>query len=238
MANQHERAFRAWSILTGCARRNESITYGDIAAKLGIHHRVVRFVLGKIQDYCLEQRLPPLTILVINQKTRRPSDGFIAWDAHDIPDGRKLVFGFQWKTIPNPFQFASDGSSYDQLVSKLKNTPNQSQDVYAKVKVRGIAQQIFRSALREVYGDACAFCGASFPMCLDAAHIIPWSQSTSMQRLNVRNGILMSSLHHRLFDQQLLTVDESYLIRFYDPKMNDGSYSKYDKILTADLHGE
>ncbi len=190
------------------------------------------------QDYCLDQRLPPLTILVINQTTRQPSEGFIAWDANDIPHGRDLVFSFPWKTLDNPFQFAADGSSYKKLVNKLKKSPDESQDVYAKVKVRGLAQQIFRSSIRDIYNDMCAFTGLSFPVCLDAAHIVSWSQSTPSQRMDVRNGILMSSVHHRLFDQKLLTIDENYRIRYYDPKMKNGPYSQYDKILTVDMHGK
>lgn len=238
MANQYERAFRAWPILTNCANSKNTITYGELADELGIHYRVVRFVLGKIQDYCLEQRLPPLTILVVNQTTLQPSDGFIAWDAGDIPEGQNLVFNFPWNTIANPYQFAEDGSHYDDLVSRLKKSPDSSKEIYTKVKVRGLVQQIFRSSLRQIYRDKCAFTKASFTMCLDAAHIIPWSQSIPEQRLDVRNGILMSSFHHRLFDQKLLTIDNEYRIRFYDPKMKDGPYTKYDKLLTVNLHGK
>ena len=238
MANQYERAYRAWPMLTKCADNGKTLTYGQLAKRLGIHHRTVRFLLGKIQDYCLEEKLPPLTILVVNQSTQRPSEGFIAWDADNLPEGRENVFKYSWDALPNPFQFAADGSRYEQLVSELRDSPENSKDVYTKVKVRGIAQQIFRSSLLNIYRGRCAFTIASFPRCLDAAHIISWSKSTPEQRMDVRNGILMTSFHHRLFDQGILTIDEKFRIRYYDPEMKYGQYSKYDKLLTVDLHGK
>jgi putative restriction endonuclease len=54
---------------------------------MSIHHRALRFVLGKIQDLSLGEKLPPLTILVVNQDTTRPGEGFIAWDVDDLAVG-------------------------------------------------------------------------------------------------------------------------------------------------------
>ena len=53
--NQLERAFRAWPVLIDIAKRRTTITYGELGAKLDIHHRAVRYVLGILQDYCLEE---------------------------------------------------------------------------------------------------------------------------------------------------------------------------------------
>ena len=52
-----------------------------------MHHRVISHILSKIQDYCLEEKLPPLTILVVGKSNRHPVTGFIAWDiaADDAP---------------------------------------------------------------------------------------------------------------------------------------------------------
>jgi|HubBroStandDraft_6_1064221.scaffolds.fasta_scaffold62630_5 O6-methylguanine-DNA--protein-cysteine methyltransferase len=35
--NQHERAFRAWPLLTATARLGTTITYKELAERLGIH---------------------------------------------------------------------------------------------------------------------------------------------------------------------------------------------------------
>lgn len=237
MANQYERAYRAWPILAACARNGSTLTYKQLAKKISIHHRTVRFVLGKIQDYCLLEKLPPLTILVVNQFTQRPSQGFIAWDTNNIPEGQEKVFKYSWDALPNPFGFAADGTSIKELAELLVEKPSIAKEVYAKVKVRGVAQEIFRVSLLKVYQHKCAFTDISFPICLDAAHLIRWAESTPAQRLDVRNGILMSNFHHRLFDQKLITVDEEYRIRFCNPDMISCAYSELDKALTVNLNG-
>jgi putative restriction endonuclease len=238
VANQYERAYRAWQILIQFATKKDDITYGQLAHGLGIHHRPVRFVLDRIQSYCLEERLPPLTILVVNQTTRSPGSGFIAWDVNNIEQGKEQVYNFPWSSIENPFSFAADNTLFNSLVTSITQNPEQSEEVYAKVKVRGMAQIIFRNALLRAYGRRCAFTGLQFIPCLDAAHIVPWSESTHSQRMDIRNGILLSSIHHRLFDNNLITIDEEYRIRFYDSSMTEHTpYSDYDKLLTSHLHG-
>jgi hypothetical protein len=77
--NQVERASRAWPILTDRAKKRSTITYGELGQALGVHHRAVRYILGVIQDYCLEEKLPPLTILIVNA-SGKPGSGFIAFD--------------------------------------------------------------------------------------------------------------------------------------------------------------
>src|SRR5882762_348882 len=105
--NQFERAFRAWPVLAEVARNKQRIKYGDLAKELKIHVRPVRFVLEEIQNYCLNEKLPPLTILVENKKGV-VGQGFIAWDAADGLDaGLQKAYAFDWNGIPNPFGFAS-----------------------------------------------------------------------------------------------------------------------------------
>ena len=239
MVNQYERAYRAWQVLTEAAAGHKPVTYGQLARTLSMHHRPLRYVLSLIQDHCLDEKLPPLTILVVNQSTKRPGEGFIAWDANDVEEGQRKVFNCPWHLMHNPFEFASDGQSFDDLVTTLTLSPEKSTDVYTKVRVRGVAQKLFRDALLLTYNYECAFTSFSFQDCLDAAHIVSWADSTPAQRMDVRNGILLSAIHHRLFDQGRITIDEDYRIRFYDPKMQDAPpYSECDRLLTASLNGK
>jgi putative restriction endonuclease len=78
--------------------------------------------------------------------------------------------------------------------------------VYVKVKSRGVQQILFRDAVRKAYGWRCAFVGTEFPDALEACHIVPWAYSTPQQRMDVRNGLLLNPLHHRLFDKAYLTI--------------------------------
>lgn len=209
--NQKQRASRAWPILVALARNRETITYGEIADSLGIHHRPVRYVLSEIQDYCLEEKLPPLTILVANQRGSVGS-GFIAWDVDDIATGLERVYSYPWDTIPNPFSFASDGESLESIADDVvakRTTPRQA---YSRVQVRGMAQQVFRRILLFTYGGRCAVSEFNEPQLLEAAHILPWRESNQDQRLDPRNGILLSVIHHRFFDLGWMVLNPDYTI--------------------------
>jgi putative restriction endonuclease len=170
--NQHERAYRIWEILTDLASRKRDITYKDLAKQLGVHPRVLRYPLNLIQEYCLEQGLPPLTILAVNQ-AGFPGQGFTALDhsSNSLRAGRLSVFGkLDWRKDANPFAFAATGSSFDHLVSTVLDRPSNTSGLLAIVKTRGIAQQVFRAALLKVYRGRCAFSGSTVEGTRSSAH--------------------------------------------------------------------
>ena len=231
--NQAERALHAWPILTATAKWKKTLTYLQLGNKLGIHHRAVRFVLGPIQDYCIEERLPPLTILVVNG-SGHPGSGFIAPDLNHFDEGLNFVWSYDWKSVENPFEFASFDTSYSSLLKDLTSAPHASEEVYIKVKSRGIKQLLFRDALLQVYSRKCAFTGIAIPETLEACHIVPWSQATSQQRMDVRNGLLLNVLHHRLFDRGYITISKDHRIIYYNPKGKD--HSAFEYPFTIGLH--
>lgn len=235
--NQVERAFRAWPVLAYCAKQRKTITYAELGSALGVHHRAVRYVLGLLQDYCLEEHLPPITILIVNS-TGKPGSGFIAFDLDRMDEGLEQVFSFKWHEMENPFEFANSGESYGTLIDSLVDSPDGSEDVYRLVKSRGIKQILFRDALIHAYSKKCAFTEISFLQALEACHIVPWAQCSSTERMDIRNGILLNSFHHKIFDRGLITISTNYQIIYYDPKANDGKYSKFDHALTTALHGK
>lgn len=235
--NQHQRAAIGWGVLTRVAKDNGLITYGELSRQIGIHHRTVRFVLRLIQDYCLQNQLPPLTILVVN-KGGLPGKGFIAWDIDDIDKGLIQVYRFNWDNLDNPFGFAQGGLTEDEIIDELLKNPDKSDDTYAKIKLRGAAQPIFRKALLRAYGCKCAFCDFSFEIGLQASHIIPWSKATRTERLDIGNGILLCATHHKLFDNHKLTIANDFTINYYDPEEQKRMYSDYDRLLTIALHGK
>lgn len=103
MADQRERAGRAWPILTSVASRHTSITYGELAGRIGLsHHRPIRYVLGEIQDYCTDRGLPPLTIVVVHKEDRRPGEGFIGWN-RPLNERYGAVYAHRWADEQNPF---------------------------------------------------------------------------------------------------------------------------------------
>ncbi|MEX0739063.1 MAG: HNH endonuclease signature motif containing protein [Pseudohongiella sp.] len=235
--NQVERAYRAWPILIKRAENRSTITYGELGQALGVYHRAVRYVLGVLQDYCLEERLPPLTILIVNA-SGRPGTGFIAFDLENFEEGLDKVYDFDWRSLDNPFSFAESGDSYESIVTSLTHDPSSAPDIYTRVKSRGIKQIIFRNALLKAYSSRCAFTNIAVLETLEACHIVPWSQASPAERLDVRNGLLLNSFHHKLFDRGYITLTTDHRIIYYDPNGEERSYSDIERSLTIELHGK
>jgi hypothetical protein len=63
-------------------------------------------MLEPIQSYCLIEKLPPLTILVVSKKTGLPGSGFGA--VSEIPKNQIRVFDYDWLKhgCPAPEKFA------------------------------------------------------------------------------------------------------------------------------------
>jgi len=191
--------------------------------------------LGVIQDLCLIEKLPPLTIVVINS-SGLPGSGFIAHDISKFDSGVQLVRNYKWSSHTNPFIIEGEGMDKNSIIRRLKNDPDNSEEVYLKVKSRGMQQIIFRDALREIYKNTCAFSGVKFIGSLEACHIKPWSVCSSAERLDIRNGMLLNRLHHKLYDDHYFTINKNHEILFWDPDGKYREYSKIEKQLTLKLH--
>ncbi len=75
-----------------------------------------------------------------------------------------------------------------------------------------IGQSFFRAAVLSAYNERCCITGLSIPALLVASHIVPWSHDDS-NRVNPRNGLLLSALHDKAFDNGLLTIDDDMTVR-------------------------
>ena len=109
-----ERAELILPHLVECAKTRSIITYGELAARIGVHHRVVRWPLGYIRDeICIPRDLPLITSLVINGDTQLPGD---SW----LPEGTSSLspeeYEYEYKTYRDKV-FAYDG--WDALLKEL-----------------------------------------------------------------------------------------------------------------------
>lgn len=68
-------------------------------------------------------------------------------------------------------------------------------------------QELFRNNLMAKYGCKCAICSKSIETVLIASHIVPASESTVIEKADCENGLLLCSLHDKLFDRYLITFD-------------------------------
>ncbi|PBC72505.1 HNH endonuclease [Fibrobacter intestinalis] len=81
-----------------------------------------------------------------------------------------------------------------------------------QVKTR-INQTVFRQIILANYDYKCALTGIDIPELLVASHIIPWAKN-SKERLNPENGICLSVLYDKAFDQGLIGFDKNGKVLF------------------------
>lgn len=81
----------------------------------------------------------------------------------------------------------------------------------ATVQVR-VNQARFRKAVLASYNATCCISGLQHEKLVIASHIVPWSQDSN-NRLNPQNGLCLSALHDRAFDQGLISVTPDYKVR-------------------------
>jgi len=72
-------------------------------------------------------------------------------------------------------------------------------------------QAFFRRAVVSGYQFRCCITGLSEPRLLVASHIVPWSKDES-NRLNPSNGLCLSALHDKAFDNGLITISTDYKV--------------------------
>ncbi|AKT30789.1 HNH endonuclease signature motif containing protein [Pseudomonas syringae pv. actinidiae] len=226
-----------WPALVEAAARRELPIYEQLSPLVQTNPLSMRWALDPIQNYCLEANLPPLSSIVVGKRTGIPGAGFVGWRLDDIDTAHQMVFNHDWSDVQNPYIAFGPSDTPESLGQMLYEHPEKRDEIYAKVKVRGVAQRVFKEALLLAYEQRCAICKLSFYQALDGAHIVPWAQATDGQRLDPRNGLLLCTLHHRLFDRGLITIDSLDRVQYCDPMMEDGPYSISDAQMTAELHG-
>jgi hypothetical protein len=100
-----DRAAQFWSLLVFAAHTQNILSYDLIERLTGIPRRAVGDFLGPIQEYCKRNDLPPLTSLVVSEKTGLPSEGFT--EATDIVGAQARTFVYDWlgRKAPSPGDF-------------------------------------------------------------------------------------------------------------------------------------
>jgi putative restriction endonuclease len=227
-----EAARRIWPVLVAVARNGRKITYLELARRIDSSTPRLGRQLDLIQQFCTEQGLPQITALVVGKHSGVPETGFTA-GRPDVNEDWQAVWDHKWSDF-NPFGSAEGEIDISSLVETILRTPENAADVYAKVRVRGMAQIVFRRALLKVY-EGCTFCGVSHRTCLQAAHLIPFGAATPAQRVSVMNGILCCANHHLMFDKQELGISPDGLIHFRQSKAKS---PPQDEALGSALSGK
>jgi putative restriction endonuclease len=90
-----------WPELVNVAKRGKTITYRELAARVGYGHYRLSRQLDPIYYYCKQEKLPPLTILVVSSNTCRPL-GVFAEDSPRHQRLREAVWSQPWRAKDVP----------------------------------------------------------------------------------------------------------------------------------------
>jgi 5-methylcytosine-specific restriction protein A len=72
-----------------------------------------------------------------------------------------------------------------------------------------VGQGAYRKRIIHRWEYKCAVTGFDNLNILIASHIVPWSESTDIERLDVDNGLLLSPTYDALFDQHLISFEHN-----------------------------
>ena len=97
-----ERACQIWGILAWAAKNRQSLTYGHLSKLIGVPTSGLGQLLEPIQSFCIIEKLPPLTILVVQQDSGFPGSGFTGAKASEFAEAQMKVFDFDWLHYGNP----------------------------------------------------------------------------------------------------------------------------------------
>ena len=102
-------------------------------------------------------------------------------------------------------------NGYDDKTTEDEDTYSIGEDRITQTRVR-VGQSFFRAVVLSAYNERCCITGLSLPTLLVASHIVPWSHDRS-NRVNPRNGLLLSALHDKAFDTGLITIREDMTVQ-------------------------
>lgn len=99
------------------------------------------------------------------------------------------------------------------------------------VTKRRKGQDYFRRMILTNYNSRCALTGIDIPQLLIASHIIPWEDKKHKQdRLNPCNGICLSALYDKAFDEGLITFSPNdYTVRLSSALQENETKEYYDQ---------
>ena len=100
--NRSERASQIWAVLAWAAKNRQTLTYGHLSKLIGSLTVGLGQFLEPIQSYCLLNKLPPLTILVVQQDSGIPGTGFTGTNAAEYAKAYMAVYEFDWLGHGNP----------------------------------------------------------------------------------------------------------------------------------------
>ena len=136
-------------------------------------------------------------------------------DYDDFTNNRGLLDVYSWKPAKIGKTTKSNITKSGLISSSRKSQyrkPNETERT--GLVTSRVGQGYFRQQVLQRWDGKCAVTGSDVLRILIASHIIPWSEASDDERLDVDNGILLSPLYDALFDKHLISFDDEGNILF------------------------
>lgn len=96
----------------------------------------------------------------------------------------------------------------DDVAAVTRDFSGETRKVIVNLRVR---QAFFRRSVLSGYRNRCCITGVSDPRLLVASHIVPWRDDPSI-RLHPGNGLCLSALHDKAFDNYLFSLTDDHRV--------------------------
>lgn len=106
----------------------------------------------------------------------------------------------------------------------LRQAPAVDPYTYAQIRARR-GQGRFRASLFSAPYPRCAISGVGYPLLLEAAHIVPFSESLDH---SPANGLILRADLHTLFDLHEITIDRTGIVRASSSVIEIDSYAVFN----------
>ena len=183
-----------------------SLVNGDLDIYLFV--RINQKVKGQTQPFVYCGRV---TYLEHDPDTEKPVHIiFQNIDYDDFTKNEELTDIYLWKPEKVGMISGATITKKGIVSSKRKTSYTKPTKTERKGLVTSrVGQGYFRNLLIERFDNKCAVTKSSIVSILVASHIVPWSESTEEERLDVDNGILLSPLYDALFDKHLISFTDN-----------------------------
>lgn len=123
-----------------------------------------------------------------------------------VNDQESLVF--ESERILAQYRHQTIEELHPEIPFDWQNLQGEVQERVVKMRVN---QSVFRQMILKSYMSQCAISGISLPELLVAGHIVPWAVD-SKNRINPENGICLSNLYDKAYENGLICIDTDYSV--------------------------
>ena len=128
-------------------------------------------------------------------------------DDSENPDLLQIYF---WKPTMIGGSSRFQIKNIDKISEKIKRKfkiPNETER--SGLVTSRVGQGYYRQQIIEKWEGKCPVTNSNLLKILISSHIVPWSESTNEERLDVENGILLSPTLDSLFDKNLISFEDT-----------------------------